>query len=209
MTKNQSDTDRRRAVDTELRMLSGGELRAYTSARPRISGYGAIFDSEADIGPYREVIRKGTFARAIRERQDVRALLNHDSNCILGRTKSGTLALSEDDRGLRFVCELPDTSIGHDVLESVKRGDITGCSFGFRCVKDEWSRDRSTRELRDVDLLDVGPVTFPSYDQTSVQARSAAFGLDRVGGIYRVNVADVCEEEIDLLRARLRLARML
>jgi uncharacterized protein len=191
----------------ELRMLPT-ELRADVSAR-KISGYVAVFGATADLGNFKETIARGTFTRAIREKQDVRCLLNHDCNLLLGRTKAGTLALAEDGHGLRFACELPNTSIGHDVLESVKRGDTDGCSFAFRSVKEEWSRDGSTRELRDVDLFDCGPVTYPAYESTNVQARSVALGADRVG-VYRVRVSvAVSEEEIEQCRARLRLARML
>jgi HK97 family phage prohead protease len=168
-----------------------------------------VFGATADLGNFKETIRRGAFARGIAEREDCHCLFNHDANAILGRVGSGTLALAEDSRGLRFSCELPNTSIGSDVLESVKRGDISGCSFGFMCRKDSWSSDGGTRELQDVALLDVGPVTYPAYEATTVQARSAALGVDRVG-IYRVIAAEVSDElELEVLRARLRLAQML
>lgn len=151
----------------------------------RLQGYAAIFDvpsqtlrGEGD-GPYEmtfeEVVRPGAFARAIASAQDVRCLWNHGAEDVLGRTASGTLSLVEDATGLRFECRLPDTSLGRDVAELVRRGDVSQCSFAFAVVADRWSGNGASgyvRELLDVDLFDVGPVTYPAYLQTSVQVRS-------------------------------------
>src|SRR2546427_740708 len=100
-------------MQREVRCVSGHELRASGN---NIEGYAAIFNSlSEDLGGFRERIRTGAFARAIREKQDCRALFNHNPNMILGRTRSGTLRLSEDGTGLLFDCNLPDTSAGRDV----------------------------------------------------------------------------------------------
>jgi HK97 family phage prohead protease len=154
----------------------------------RLDGYAALWDvpsqtlsAEEDSrnGSYGmsfvEVIRKGAFSRAIAQSQDVRCLWNHEDEDVLGRTASGTLTLREDDIGLRFECLLPDTSLGRDVAELVRRGDVNQCSFAFSVVTDRWSGGGASgyvRELLDVDLYDVGPVTYPAYLQTSVQVRS-------------------------------------
>ncbi len=109
---------------------------------------------------------------------DVRCLFNHNPDAVLGRTKAGTLRLSEDRTGLYFDCDLPDTQAGRDVRESVTRGDVDQCSFGFVVQGQNWREEKdggggtqAIRELTDVDLFDVSPVTYPAYPQTSVSAR--------------------------------------
>jgi hypothetical protein len=158
----------------ERRFLSGTELRAKRDGQPLgVVGYAAVFDQlSKDLGGFREKIASGTFASAITEKQDVRCLFNHDVNHVLGRTTSGTLRLLEDSIGLEFDCDFPDNTFSRDLIASIKRGDISQCSFSFRCVEDDWSPDNAIRTLRDVDLLDVSPVTFPAYPQTSLDARA-------------------------------------
>lgn len=107
----------------------------------------------------------------MRERQDVRCLVDHDASKILGRIVAGTLTLREDSHGLEFNVSVPETSLGNDTLESVRRGDISQASFGFRCLDDSWSADRKLRTVQDVDSLDVSLVTYPAYPQTSVSVR--------------------------------------
>jgi HK97 family phage prohead protease len=155
----------------------------------RLEGYAALFDvpsqplqSEEDDsrnGTYGmefvEIIRRGAFTRALAASQDVRCLWNHEAESPLGRTASGTLTLREDGTGLYFSCSLPDTSLGRDVAELVRRGDVNQASFAFRAVQDRWSGSGSTgyvRELLDCDLFDVSAVTYPAYQQTSVAVRS-------------------------------------
>ena len=148
-----------------------------------IVGYAARFDKESqDLGGFAEVIRAGAFARAIAE-DDVRALWNHDDNFVLGRTKSGTLRLSEDAEGLRIEIELPDTTWARDLYKSIERGDVDQMSFAFRVVKDAWTqREGETpdvlRELLEVRLYDVSPVTYPAYLDTEVKVRDLLRGRD-------------------------------
>jgi len=99
-------------------------------------------------------------------------LFNHDSNYVLARTKNKTLTLEEDDKGLFFNAKLPDTSYARDLVANIKAKNITQNSFGFKTVLDKWNKDMTKRELVEVRLFDVGPVTFPAYPQTSVTARS-------------------------------------
>lgn len=150
------------------------ELRAEGDNGNLLVGYAAVFDVPYETEYFREFVRPGAFARALREKQDVRGLINHDSNQIMGRLSANTLRLTEDSKGLRFEIDMPDRSDARDLRESIKRKDITGCSFGFRAVKQEWddSGIKPTRSLLDVDLFDVGPVTFPAYDDTTVAIRS-------------------------------------
>lgn len=160
---------------TEHRCL-GFEIRAKRSdAGITLTGYAAKYNVMSDdLGGFREIIKPGAFRRAVEENQDVRFLFNHDSDNILARTKSGTLALEDDAVGLRFEAKLPDTQLARDVATSVERGDIDGMSFGFRTVRDDWEfkTGGEIRHLLDVDLFDVGPVTFPAYPDTGVAKRS-------------------------------------
>ena len=139
-----------------------------------ISGYAAVFDSDSeDLGGFTERIERGAFAEAIKV-SDVRALFNHDNNMILARTASGTLRIYEDERGLKYEFEAPNTNVGNDVLEMIKRGDISQSSFGFTVEQDSWAkRDGTTyRTIKKVkQLYDVSPVTFPAYPEASVAVR--------------------------------------
>lgn len=146
-----------------------------------LSGYAAVFgELSCDLGNFREQLAPGAFGPAL-ERSDVRALFNHDDGAILGRLSAGTLRLVEDAKGLRYEVDLPDTTAGRDVAESVRRRDIQGCSFGFTTDSDSWDMGGPTplRTVRRVkDLLDVGPVTFPAYEGTSVAVRSLTRARD-------------------------------
>ncbi len=167
------------ASETERRVFTPDqlEIRAAESedGRSKIVGYAAVFNqlSEPLAGRFREQIRPGAFKRSIKN-GDVRALWNHDPNYVLGRTKSGTLRLEEDDRGLKIEIDPPDTQWARDLMVSIQRGDVDQMSFGFRVLKDEWDRREDgtiIRTLIDVELFDVSPVTFPAYPQTSVAVR--------------------------------------
>jgi HK97 family phage prohead protease len=151
------------------------ELRSEDDGR-KIVGYAAVFNSTTDLGYFEERIKPGAFRRPIKEQQDVRALWNHDANFVLGRTKSGTLRLIEDEVGLRIEIDPPATQTARDLVESIRRGDVDQMSFAFIAVKESWT-DRQgmlpLRELEDVDLFDVSPVTYPAYQATSVGLRSA------------------------------------
>lgn len=146
----------------------------------KLDGYAAVFNRETVIGDFfREVIEPGAFRAAIKD-GDVRALFNHDPNMVLGRTASQTMKVVEDDKGLRYVIDPPDTTLGRDVMALVARGDVTGSSFGFTVKRDSWTRPSQPGELplrtiHEIEWLrDVGPVTFPAYEETTVQARDAA-----------------------------------
>ncbi|MDI3341601.1 MAG: HK97 family phage prohead protease [Sphaerobacter sp.] len=160
------------------------EVRALEDGTPRIVGYAAVFDVPSeDLGGFTEIIRPGAFRKTLQDGADVRALWNHDPNWVLGRTKAGTLKLAEDERGLRIEITPPPTAWARDLMESIRRGDVDQMSFGFWTVRDRWSSDetgRVTRELIEVKLFDVSPVTFPAYPQTEVQVRSAIAELEQM-----------------------------
>lgn len=154
-------------------LMCAPELRAGGASRT-IGGYAAVFNSDADIGgAWVERIAPGAFAEAIKA--DVRALVDHDSGRVIGRTTSGTLRLQEDQRGLAVEIDLPDTSDGRDLAELVGRGDITGMSFGFVVRHDEWDETVSppTRTIHAVDLFEVSAVAFPAYEATELALRSS------------------------------------
>lgn len=177
--------------------------RRYNSTRPMtvakrddgvttIGGYAAVYYRDGDAATeyelwpgVRERVMHGAFDRAIRDRQDVRGLFNHDPNHVLGRVAPGTLVLSTDEIGLRYEIALPDTQAGRDVAVMVERGDVSGSSFAFSVVKQSWVRgtDFDVRELADLDLFDVSPVTFPAYDGTSVGVRAVG-PVDEAKGAY-------------------------
>lgn len=163
--------------------LRGVEVRAGDDGKPRLRGHASVFDQVAEIGGwfggFKEVVRKGAFAKTINE-ADVRALWNHDPNWVLGRNKAGTLTLSEDDRGLAIDNNPPDTQWARDLMTTIQRGDVDQMSFGFQVVREAWDHDTDTRELLEVKLFDVSVVTYPAYEGTDVGVRSAfaAAGVD-------------------------------
>lgn len=160
----------RRNIDLiELRMVED------EGQKPKIRGYAAVFNKlSEDLGGFKEKIDPGTFKKSI-EKDDIRALFNHDANYILGRNKAGTLTLTEDEKGLNIEIDPPDTQYARDLQESIKRGDINQMSFGFVVINDSWDFEKgkeAIRTLKEVRLFDVSPVTYPAYPQTSVKIRS-------------------------------------
>ena len=155
-----------------LEIRSNGTLSAKGKT---LSGYAAVFNSEAVLGDFTEVIRHGAFAKSLATGSNVRALYHHDGNALLGTTQGGTLQLREDSHGLAFTLALPDTTHGKDLAILVDRGDIQGCSFGFRVAPggDRWEQRSGMmlRELLNVDLLEVTLTADPAYQDTTVAMR--------------------------------------
>lgn len=135
----------------------------------KISGYAAVFNSRASIGDFfDEEIAPGAFKRTLKDNDDIRALFNHDWSVVLGRTKAGTLKLSEDERGLKFDLELPNTTAGRDLAESMERGDINQCSFGFYATEETWdyNSEPALRTVNEAELYEISVVSIPAYDDT-------------------------------------------
>jgi len=151
-----------------------------------LEGYAARFNQPSkDLGGFRETIKPGAFRNALANKSDVRCLFNHDASKVLGRTQSGTLTLAEDENGLKFRCQLDPNNTEHrNLYSSVKRQDVSECSFAFTPdgpegdywdnVKDEGGNWFISRELRNVNLFDVSAVTHPAYAGTNVDARCEA-----------------------------------
>ena len=160
----------RRTIKHEVRVAGEGEAR-------QIKGYAAVFKSlSEDLGGFREMIMPGAFADAIAE-DDVRALINHDPNLILGRNVAGTLRLAEDEVGLSYEIIPPDTQYARDLIVSLDRGDVDQSSFGFMVIEESWrapdeGSNLPVRILHRVRLFDVSAVTFPAYQATTVAARA-------------------------------------
>lgn len=154
---------------TKIERRMGIELRA--SGR-KLEGYAAVFNTEARIADFTEIIMPGAFRRSLNSGRDIVALVDHDPTRLLARTRTGTLKLSEDSRGLAFEIQVPDTQAGRDVLVLGDRKDLGGMSFGFTVEKDgeRWQGNR--RELRALTLHEISVVSaWPAYDGTIVQAR--------------------------------------
>jgi HK97 family phage prohead protease len=169
------------SVDAELRAASDGKT---------ITGYAARYNTLSMPMPvsedrkmmFRERIAPGAFRAAVDSNQDVTMLVQHDPDKLLGRTASGTLQLKEDSRGLQVRCSMPDTQLGHDTHEMIKRGDLNACSFGFALGKrdDEWSEE----EIEDEEDL------FGADDEDKKQKRSkqAVRTIRNVSKLYDVSV---------------------
>ena len=151
----------------------------------RFEGYAAVFDSwSEDLGGFRERIARGAFKNAIERGDDVRALINHDPNLVIGRTTAGTARLSEDEHGLRFEIDAPDVTYARDLRENMRCGNISQCSFSMVVDRETWTDVRdglSERTIEDVHLYDISIVTYPAYQATSAAARSKTSSVSAQG----------------------------
>ena len=202
---------------SEVRGVRNGDKRT-------ITGYAARYNVlSGDLGGFRERIASGAFKRILATKPDVVCLFNHSDNAVLGRTTAGTLRLSEDSKGLKFECDLPDTSAGRDTYESAQCGDLNGCSFAFMVhdsrlceykeeeIDDEEDGMRSMvkraaraiiRTIRDfANLIYVSVVTHPAYPQTSVDARHLLVGAE-----VRFRVASLKKPFVTVEQMRQRLS---
>lgn len=165
----------------DLEIRTSGAVRA---AAGRLEGYAAIFNSETALPGFHEVIRAGAFTKSLSAGNNVRALYHHRDSELLASTRSGTLTLKEDHHGLAFSLSLPPTSYGKDLAILVERGDVAGCSFGFRVREggDRWE-ERSggewLRELLDVELSEITVTGDPAYQDTTVALRSMPSVIER------------------------------
>jgi HK97 family phage prohead protease len=156
-----------------LERRSFAECRAEASDNgKKIRGYAIRFMSlSQDLGGFKEMIAPDAVDRTLSEGLDVRALVDHDSGKVIGRTRAGTLMLRKDSSGLRIEIE-PDEEISfaRDIMRAVARGDVSGMSFGFRSLSDEWNYDADpwVRTVTDMRIAEVSIVAFPAYQATDV-----------------------------------------
>lgn len=161
----------------ETRYVDLQECRAELTDGKTLTGYGIVFNVQSlNLGGFKEIILPSAVDRTLREGLDVRSYVNHDPNKIIGRSSAGTLTMKKDRKGLRVEIFPPSTSYAHDLMESVKRGDISGMSFRFRTITDDWHMEDELliREVSDMVVGEIGPVSEPAYVDTSVAARSMA-----------------------------------
>lgn len=164
-------------IERRVFTIAGLKIERRDGQLAKIIGHAAVFNQlSEDMGGWREQISPGAFAEAI-GRDDVRALINHDPNLVLGRNRAGTLTLSEDDQGLLTEITPPDTSYARDLIISMERGDINQMSFGFSVSPNGATWGETTdgiyvRTITQCNLYDVSPVTFPAYTHTDVALRS-------------------------------------
>lgn len=169
--------------DIETRVFHSEVRSAVTDdGKKQVRGYAAVFGMESeDLGGFIEVIEPGFFRRVLGD--DVRALKNHNDDFVLGRTKSGTLRIKEDDRGLYYEYDDPGTTYSEDLLRSIERGDIDQSSFGFWVAAGGERKEIIERGGKRIvkrtllpggaeKLFDVSPVTYPAYPDTTVAKRS-------------------------------------
>lgn len=189
-TSKQPDGREIRVLDRKL------EVREITAENGghTVRGYAAVFDTETDIcGYWLEKIAPGAFSATLRS-ADVLALYAHRTDRVLGRTSSGTLRLSEDEKGLAVEIDLPDTTDGRDLAVLIERGDVKGMSFGFCTRKQTWDETVTPpkRTIEEVELYEVTITAFPQYPETEIGLRSLEHFRDerrqhdRQGGSTRI-----------------------
>lgn len=160
--------------------VSAANIRELEDGKKTILGF-IPYNSRSEYMGFYECITPTAFNKTLADGADVRALMNHDSNKLLGRVKNGTLRLESQEDGLHIECDLPDTSYARDVYQLIKEGYNTGLSFGFSIIQedvhierdDKGMTDVEVHYLREVKLYEVSfAVTFPAYEETNSQARS-------------------------------------
>lgn len=195
---------------TELRVQNKPNSEDEDKIVRTIEGHAAIFNEWSEtLGgffPYKERVLPGAFKDSI-EKDDIRALFNHNPDYVLGRNKSGTLELKEDEKGLKVIIHPPDTQWARDLLVSIDRGDITQMSFGFIVESDRWGLEdgMDVRELHKVKLFDVSPVTYPAYPQTDVGVRSMDEVFKKHKEEERQKRAIKAKEKLDLYKIKIEL----
>ena len=166
------DRSKMKEIERRTFTVRNIETREAEDGVMRLSGYAAVFNDASVPLPFSERIAPGAFRKTLSETPDVRLLINHEG-LPLARTKNGTLTLSEDEVGLRFDADLPDTTEARDLWTLIQRGDVDQMSFAFRVIRQKWSADRTERTLTELSLADgdVSVVTYPAYPTTTVEAR--------------------------------------
>lgn len=165
----------RRTIATTVEARDAGE-----GAPWQIVGYGLVYNSWSDdLGGFKERIAPGAADEVLANNPDIRGLINHNPDLILGRTHAGNMRVASDTNGVRYEIDAPDTSYANDLQVSLKRGDINQSSFAFRLSSGgaEWTEDaESGLLLRTITkfsgLFDMSPVTYPAYGATSSGAHS-------------------------------------
>lgn len=179
-----------------------GDNATSTSESRHIEGYAIVFNSLSnDLGGFREIIEQGAITDELIKNSDIVCLMNHDiKKGLLARSYHGrgSLQLDIDEHGLHYSFEAPKTALGDEVLEGIRRGDISKCSFAFVCGEDNWTKDENGEYIRHVkkikNLYDVSLVYHPAYDETEVKADTR--GLDELKAQEEAN--NIVKEKSDM-----------
>lgn len=174
----------------------------------KIAGYAAVFDQEApETMGFIEKIEKGAFTEALKD-SDVRALFNHNQDKILGREKSGTLEIKEDETGLYYEIDPADTTYAKDLLISMERGDVDESSFAFEVAEESWdeSGEIPIRTIEKVmSLYDVSPVTRGWYPQTDSGIKSKNEVLREFRNRQKQQQGERDKDSLDLYRRKVNI----
>lgn len=184
------DEAERRMISEPVELREEGEKRYF-------EGYAFKFGAIADLGSFTEEVSPGAADEVMND--DVRGLFNHEPNLVLGRTKSGTMRMSIDPIGLKYTIDFNPNDTDHtNLMEKVKRGDISQSSFAFRVKDDKWET-RNGKDHRIITkfkrLIDVSPVTYPAYQDATVAARS----LSKINN----NKKDLAEMDLQIMKQEL------
>jgi phage prohead protease, HK97 family len=166
----------------------------------KLTGYVVKWNSPSEVlfCDFIEQFSPNAFAETLKEGKDVRALFEHDHSKLLGRTRSNTLKLEQDNIGLRFELTPPDTTLGRDLLVSVERGDISGMSFGFLPLEETWDFEKEPvlRQIQKAELFEITVTSIPAYPESSVElskrSMMAAKGQVKNDGLLK-NWAELAE----------------
>lgn len=189
----------------ERRFLPAEEVRFQVGEedRPKIWGYAIVFNKWSEIISengirFRERITPDSVRDALADGADIRALVNHDPDKLLARTRSGTLTYRIDEVGVYVEIDPPNTSYARDALESIRRGDMSGASFSYRTAKggDAWDLggDVPARTVNRIESIrEFSTVAFPAYPDTEVAVRSLQEELEAAAPadleLYRLRLA--------------------
>ena len=188
-------------MEKEIRNIGNINLRAVEGKESRhVEGYAMLFDVKSEYLGFYEVIERGAITQELVDNSDIFALFNHDENKVLARSNKGkgSLKVKVDDKGLFYEFDAPNTALGDELLEYIKRGDINKSSFAFGINTDKddaetWKSKDGVyyRTIHHIDVLfDCSPVWQPAYSDTSVSKRAKdkieAFEKERVAAINQI-----------------------
>lgn len=179
------------------------ELRAPEQDSRTIEGYAAVFNSDSQVmwGNWIERIAKGAFSEVLND--DVVALFNHDPNYILARNKVN-MTLRQDERGLIYRFDAPNTTAGNDLLENIRNGNIKQSSFAFTVADQTWEEKEGEPSIRTITkierLYDVSPVTYPAYPDTTVAQRSLQTILEKEELETKSHLVDILKRKHELFK---------